>query len=334
MNNIIKFNKAEGPKALELITEDIPKPSQDEVVVQMKTAGLNRSEHMYMSGVYVIAPEFPSKIGTEGAGIIHSLGANVSGFNIGDEVCITPNILPNEYGVLGKYMRIPIEAIILKPKEINFIEAASVWMSLATAYCALISNGGLKKNAGQIVVITGASSAIGVAVIQMAKRYGATVIAISRGNTKDAFLKENGADAIIHTDSEDLTEKILEYTGSKGFDIAIDLVLGTFIEKLANAATQKATIVAGGILSMEVPELPFFPLVMKNLKLTSFHVVFHLFRKPDVFEKAKVEILEGLKNKHYWPVIDKIFTLEQASEAYQYLEASKQKGKIVIQIEK
>ncbi|WP_299223909.1 zinc-dependent alcohol dehydrogenase family protein [uncultured Aquimarina sp.] len=333
MNSVVKFNKAEGPNALALITEDIPTPSQDEVVVQMKATGLNRSEHMYMSGVYVIAPEFPSKIGTEGSGIIHSLGTNVSDFNIGDEVCITPNILPNEYGVLGKYMCIPKEAIVLKPKDINFTEAASVWMSLATAYCALVSNGGLKENTNQTVVITAASSAIGIAVIQMAKRYGAKVIATSRSSSKDAFLKENGANAIIHTDSEDLTEKILEHTNGKGFDIAVDLVLGTFTEKLANAAAQKATIIAGGILSMEVPELPFFPLVMKNLKLTSFHVVFHLFRIPDVFEKAKVEILEGLKNKHYWPVIDKVFTLEQASEAYRYLEASMQKGKVVIQIE-
>lgn len=333
MNSIVKFNKAEGPEALELIIEDIPIPSQDEVIVQMKSTGLNRSEHMYMNGVYVIAPEFPSKIGTEGAGIIHSIGSNVSNLKNGDEVCIIPNILPNEYGVLGKYIIAPKEAIVAKPKEITFNEAASVWMSLSTAYCALVINGGLKDNLNQTVVITAASSAIGVAMIQMSKRFGAKVIATSRGNSKDAFLKENGADIIIHTNTEDLTEKILEHTDNKGFDIAVDLVLGDFTEKLANASAPEATIIVGGILSMEVPEIPFFPIVMKNLKLTSFHVVFHLFRQPEVFKKAHLEILEGLKNKHYTPVIDKVFTLEQATEAYQYLEENNQKGKVVIQID-
>lgn len=332
MNQIVKFNKAEGPGALELLSESIPIPSQDEVVVQMKAAGLNRSEHMFMNGVYVIAPEFPSKIGTEGAGIIHNVGANVTGINIGDEVCITPNILPNAYGVLGKYIIAPKEAIVPKPKEITFNEAASVWMALSTAYCALVVNGGLEKNKKQIVVVTAASSAIGVGTIQMAKRFGATVIATSRNNNKDSFLKKNGADFIIHTNTENLTDKILEFTNSKGFDIAIDLVLGDFTAKLADAAASEATIIAGGLLSMEVPEIPFFPLVMKNLKLTSFHVVFHLFRKPEVFKEASLEILDGLKNKHYWPVIDKVFTMEQATEAYLYLEENNQKGKVVIEI--
>lgn len=333
MNSIVKFNKAEGPEALELLREEIPVPKKNEVVVQMKAAGLNRSEHMYMNGVYVIAPEFPSKIGTEGAGIIHSVGSNVTDLKIGDEVCITPNMLPNEYGVLGNYVVAPKEAIVSKPKEITFNEAASVWMSLSTAYCALVVNGGLKANQNQTVVVTAASSAIGVAVIQMAKRFGARVIATSRGKSKDAFLKQNGADVIIHTDTEDLTEKIMEHTENKGFDIVVDLVLGDFTEKLANAAAPEAIIIAGGILSMEVPEIPFFPIVMKNLKLTSFHVVFHLFRKPEIFKKARLEILDGLKTKQYTPVIDRVFHLEQVTEAYHYLEEGNQKGKVVIQID-
>ncbi len=333
MNTIIKFNKATGPTALEYSNEEISNPSENEVVVEVKATGLNRSEHMYMSGVYIIEPEFPSKIGTEAAGIIYSVGENVIDFKAGDEVCITPNILPNEYGVLGKFIVAPIEAIIHKPKELNFKEAASVWMAFSTAYCALILNGGLKRNANQTVVITAASSAIGAAMVQMAKRYGATVIATSRKDTKDDFLKENGADFIIPTDTESLTEKILEYTNEEGFNVAIDLVLGDFTEELANAASPEATIVAGGLLSMEIPQIPFFPLVMKNLKLTSFHVVFHLFRKPKIFEEAKKEILDGLKNKKYWPVLDKIFTLEQTIQAYQYLESGVQKGKVIIKID-
>ncbi|GAA0873379.1 NAD(P)H-quinone oxidoreductase [Gangjinia marincola] len=333
MNTIIKFNKAEGPESLKSINEAIPIPGQDEVIVQMKAAGLNRSEHMYMSGVYVIQPEFPSKIGTEGAGIIHSVGKNVTDFKIGDKVCVTPNMLPNEYGVLGNYIVAPKEAVVSIPEGLDYTEAASIWMSLSTAYCALVINGGLKENANQKVVVTAASSAIGAAIIQMAKRYGATVIATSRKDTKDDFLKENGADFIIHTDTENLTEKIFEYTNEDGFDIAIDFVLGDFTAELANAAATEATIIAGGLLSMEVPQIPFFPLVMKNLKLTSFHVVFHLFRKPRIFEEAKKEILDGLKNKKYWPVLDKVFMLEQTIQAYQYLKSGVQKGKVIIKID-
>ncbi|MEW7292400.1 zinc-dependent alcohol dehydrogenase family protein [Aquimarina sp. 2304DJ70-9] len=328
----VKFNNAEGPKALEIIKEAIPIPGDNEVVVQMKAAGLNRSEHMYMNGVYVIDPVFPSLIGTEGSGVIHTRGKNVTDFSIGDAVCITPNILPNEYGVIGEYVLIPKEALVPKPQNLSFEESASVWMSLTTAYCGLIMNGGLKNQSGQTVVVTAASAPIGVAAMQMAKKYGATVIATSRTSQKDAFLLENGADYIIHSDQEDISERILAITNSNGFDIALDLVLGSFTGKLALAASQHATIVAGGILSMEIPQLPFFPVVMKNLKIVSFHVVFHLLRNPEAFKKAEKEIFEGLQSNTYRPVIDKIFSLDQVAEAYEYFGTGNQRGKVVITI--
>ncbi|MEL6483789.1 MAG: alcohol dehydrogenase catalytic domain-containing protein, partial [Bacteroidota bacterium] len=163
------FDRADGPGELKLIRRPVPVPNSNEVIVSMKAAGLNRSEYMFLTGTYVFQPVFPSKIGTEGAGIIYSLGDEVSGFEIGDEVCVTPNILPQEYGVMGEYVRVPKDALVHKPKQLSFEEAGSIWMALSTAYCGLVVNGGLKRDHGQTVLISAASSSVGVALIQMAK---------------------------------------------------------------------------------------------------------------------------------------------------------------------
>ncbi|MEO1098334.1 MAG: zinc-dependent alcohol dehydrogenase family protein [Bacteroidota bacterium] len=330
MPKTIFFNKAEGPESLEVVETAIPNPGATEVVVEMKAAGLNRSEYMFLTNTYVFQPSFPSTIGTEGAGIVYDVGSQVTEFKRGDEVCITPNILPQEYGVMGQYVNVPVEALLPKPPELSFDQAASVWMSLSTAYFGLISNGGLKPHFDQTVLVTAASSSLGVAVIQMAKFHGAKVIATSRTSAKKAFLLSMGADHVIATEEEDLQSKVRQFTDGKGFDIGFDMVAGDMIPMLADVAAPHATILLGGLLSLEIPEIPFLPMVMKNLSLRSFHVVLHLLRKPELFEVASKHILEGLRNGHYSAEIDRVFDFPNVADAYAYLANSTQQGKVVV----
>lgn len=326
----VLFNSAEGPQVLEFVDSAIPIPGKKEVIVEMKAAGLNRSEYMFLTGTYVFKPQFPSRIGTEGSGIINAVGAEVKNFKIGDKVCIIPNILPYEYGVMSEYVKVPVEALTPKPEQLTFEQAASVWMAWSTAYFGLVIKGGLKARKRQTVLVSAASSSVGVAVIQMAKRYGAKVIATSRTREKEMFLKKMGADYVIATNDDDLVDCVNEFTSGKGFDIGFDMVAGDMIEKLAEAAAPSGTLLLCGLLSMEVPHIPFLPLVMKNLSIKSFHVVLHLFRDLPILEQAKQHILEGLKDGAYSAQIDKVFPFEKLAEGYTYLANSSQKGKVVI----
>ena len=326
------FNQIGNAEVLELKDHEIPTPKENEVVVKIKSLGLNRAELLFIQGQYIFQPEFPAQVGLEASGIIHSLGQNAGYFQIGQEVCLTPNIMPTQYGYAGEYAVAPIEAVIPKPENVDFQQAAAVWMSYTTAYGGLVLRGGLQEGAKQTVVISAASSSVGLAAIQIAKNHGATVIATTRTGKKRDFLKAQGADFVIATEEEHLAECIHEITKGKGFDIAFDPVAGTFINELGEAAGNESTIVIYGILSMEETPLPLFPLIMKGIRIEAIHLVFHVLQHPKRFTQTRNHILKGLKDGIYTPVIDKTFTLEEVVAAYEYMASNVQKGKILINI--
>ena len=246
MNKVARLNEFAGPSAISIINEEIPVPGPGEVLVKMKTAGLNHVEKMIMYGHFPIRPKLSANIGYEGAGIIEQLGVGVDGFQQGEEVCIIPNMPFDLYGVIGNYSVVPSTSIVAKPPTINWQEASSIWMGYGTAYQGLVNAGGLKKNANQTVLISAASSSVGFPAMQIAKVHGAKVIATSRTLEKEAGLKEMGAEYVVATSDEKWKEQVLEITSGKGFDIAFDPITGPFTTQLADAAGFGATIVSYG----------------------------------------------------------------------------------------
>ena len=184
MTKVVRFNTIGGPEVLEILEEELRSPQENEVLVDIKAAGLNRAEYLYMQGLYLVEPKLPSRIGVEGAGIIEAIGPGVKNFQVGQEVSITPNMSPAEYGVIGEKAIIPIQALAPKSPDTSFEEAAAIWMAFPTAYGGLVEVGGLKPGAAQYVVISAASSSVGIPAIQIAKAHGATVIATSRDFSK------------------------------------------------------------------------------------------------------------------------------------------------------
>ena len=331
MSKIYRLTEIIGTQALKLQDEELPEPKQDEVLVRIYAAGLNRAEWLFARGEYLVQPKIPSRLGVEGAGVIEALGKNVSTYHIGQEVCITPNMQFEKYGVLGEHAVVPVSALIAKPENLSWWEAASIWMAYPTAYGGLIYAGKMKENAGQTVLISAASSSVGLSALQIAKAHNNTVIATSRSLEKEATLKENGADYVVATNDKYWQHQVMEITRGKGFDIAFDPVTGYFTAQLAEVAAPEATIVSYGALSMEETPFPLFPAIVKGLNLNGFHVVYHLFQHPERFQQAKAHILKHLRNGKYKPQIDKVFDLEGAIEAYEYMDSGKQRGKIVIE---
>lgn len=330
MAKIVKLQEIAGPKALKILDESIPQPGVGEVLVKMMTAGLNRAEWLFMYGQYFVDPELPSRIGVEGAGVIEAIGADVTDYKTGQHVCITPNMTFEKFGIIGDYAVVPASALTEKPESLSWEEAAAIWMAYPTAYGALVFAGGLKEGTGQTVLISAASSSVGLPAIQIAKAHGATVIATSRTLEKEATLRAHGADHVVATNDENWPEKVMELTSGKGFDVAFDPITGPFTTQLAEAAATGATIVSYGVLSMADTLLPLFPMMQKGLKFTGFHVVLHLFQHADRLEQTKAHILPRLEDGTYKPKIDKVFNLEQVIEAYEYMDSGQQEGKIIV----
>ena len=130
--------------------------------------------------------KFPAKLGYEAAGEIEAVGPEVEGLAVGDLVGVIPAFSMNQYGVYGELVTVPAYAVVKSPNDFTVEQNAAIWMQYITAYGALIDRAHLQ--AGQTVIITAASSSVGVASVQLAKSIGAQVIAVTRGSSKKDFL--------------------------------------------------------------------------------------------------------------------------------------------------
>lgn len=217
MNRVVRFATPDGPAALDIRQEPIPTPSLAEVCVTIEAAGLNRSEWLYSRSEYLFEPPKDALIGAEATGHVQAIGPDVTGFAVGDAVCILPSFRVDHYGVLAEHALVPATSVIPRPKGLEPLQAAAVWMGFATAYGGLVTYGGLRLGAGQRVLVSAAASSIGIPAIQIAKDHGAHVIATTRSTDKRDQLSEAGADEVVVTDTDGTLDGV-------EFDIAFDPV--------------------------------------------------------------------------------------------------------------
>ena len=332
MTKIAQFDEIGPPANLTIVDRPLPVPKPEEVQVAMKIAGLNRAELMFLNGTYIVQPNLPSMLGIEGAGTVHATGRNVRNVAIGDRVAIVPTFSAEKYGVLGQVVTVPATSVQSIPDDLPFDIAASAFVAYLTAWGGLVHAGGLKADAGQVVLVPAASSSVGIAAIQLAKQHGATVIATTRGREKVDAIKAQGPDHIIVTDEEHLPARVMEITDGEGFDICFDCIAGRFIEVLAEGAGYEAVFVEYGLLSLEETPIPFLATANKALCFKGFHVIHDIITQPDRLNRAMEHVLPRLSDGTYRPVIDSRFALEQVADAHDHMASNAQVGKILITI--
>ena len=212
---IVRFHSIGGPEVLKIEEEAIPEPGKGEALLKVKAIGLNRAEVMFREGKYLELPTLPSKLGYEAAGVVESVGPDVDKRLDRQKASTTPGFLMTNYGVYGSSGAGAGEA---RWRHIRKADAgrgnALIWMQYLTAYGALITNARIGK--GDFVIITAASSSVGIAAIEMVKAEGAISIATTRTSKKKDVLVEVGATQVIATDEEDFLARIKEITGGKG----------------------------------------------------------------------------------------------------------------------
>jgi len=326
---IVRFHQTGGPEVLQLDELALPVPAAGEVRLRVKAIGLNRAESMFRSGQYLWTPVLPAKIGYEASGVIEAVGPGVDPAWNGKTVSTVPAFDVTEYGVYGEIAIVPVSAIAAYPERLSYEEGTSIWMQYLTAYGALVHQGRLAK--GDYVLITAASSSVGLAAIEIAKAEGAISIATTRTGRKKAELLALGADHVIATEEEDLVARVREITGGKGARIVFDPIGGKGLEALAGACAEGGTIFEYGALATEPTPFPLFAALGKQLTIKGY-VLFEITRDPAVFDKAKAYVFEHLAAGHFKPRIDKTFDLKEIVAAHRYLESNAQIGKIVVTV--
>ena len=307
-----------------------PVPKQDEILIKVYAAALNRADLLQKKGSYPSPQGWPEWPGLEVSGIIEDMGENAkskSGMKTGDNVCA---LLGG--GGYAEYVCAPSGMVMRMPQNLSFEEAASLPEAYATCYLNLFHEGHLKQ--GQTVFIPAGASGLASVAIPMAKAVGAKVITSVLSHEKAQKIKNLGADIIINSAKQNVSE-ILEEQEKLGtpVNVAMDCLCGRELGECLTYMAQGGYWVIISTLAGTETNIKLRPVLTKGL-----HIVGSMLRKRSSEEKAA--LLAEMSEK-FWPKLEsgeikpsvyKVLPLENANEAQEILENNENVGKVVLRV--
>ena len=315
-----------GPEVLKAASVPTPKPGPGQVLVKVAAAGVNRPDVAQRMGAYPPPPGHSPLPGLEIAGTVAAAGAGATRWKAGDKVCALVN-----GGGYAEYCIAEETAALPIPGGLDLVQAAAVPETFFTVWNNVFERGALK--AGEWLLVHGGSSGIGTTAIQLAKAFGAKVIATAGSADKCKACLDLGADKAINYRSEDFVAMTKEATGGKGADVILDMVGGEYTDRNLIAAAEDGRIVQIATLGGADVKINIARLMMKRITLTGSTL------RPRTRE-VKAGFARALETK-VWPLIaagkikvvmDSTFPLAQAAEAHRRLESSQHIGKIVLTV--
>ncbi|MEO1251738.1 MAG: NAD(P)H-quinone oxidoreductase [Pseudomonadota bacterium] len=322
--HIIEIEKPGGPEVLRLATRPTPKPAANEVLLRIRAAGVNRPEVLQRRGLYPPPPGATDIPGLEAAGEIAALGADVSGWRVGDAVCA---LLPG--GGYGEFAVVDAGSVLPIPDGLSMIEAAALPETTFTVWANVFDDAKLKE--GETLLVHGGTSGIGATAIAFAKAFGARVFATAGSDEKKAACLKLGADAAYHYGDEKWEEAI---AAAGGCDVVLDMTGGDFVLRNLACLNPGGRHVSIAFLRGAEATINIFEIMRKRLRLSG-----STMKARDPAEKAR---LAGDIKTHVWPrlaagdarpVINEIFALKDAAKAHERMEAGAHIGKIVLKID-
>lgn len=313
-------------KKLKLIDKPIPNCSPHEVLIKVKSIGVNRPDILQKKGLYPPPKNASPILGLEASGLVEKVGNKIKNIKIGEKVCaLTPG------GAYAEKVIVPASHCFPIPDNFSFPEAASLPESYMTVWANLIELGKIRRN--QTLLIHGGSSGIGIAAIQLAKWRGLKVFTTVRNKEKMDFCKLVGADLSIIYKNEDFMESILNITSGKGVNVILDMVGGEYTNRNLSCLAKNGKLIQIAFLNGKNVNIDLFSIIKKKLCITG-----STMRSRTDDDKERLALL--LK-KHLWPEMNKgkikpyiykQFKFEQVNEAHDLMETSTHCGKIILNI--
>ncbi|WP_210496767.1 NAD(P)H-quinone oxidoreductase [Microvirga antarctica] len=323
MRAIIADGKG-GPEVLKLVQRPVPTPAEGEILVKIEAAGINRPDVVQRQGSYPPPPGAPDILGLELAGTVVALGSAVTAFALGERVmALVPGGGYADYAVVHETNALAI------PQGLSMVEAGAIPETYFTVWTNVFQRGRLQ--AGETFLVHGGTSGIGTTAIQLAKAFGATVIATAGSAQKCAACQDLGADLAIDYRSEDFVAAVKTFTGGRGANLILDMVGGPYIARNYEAAALEGRIVQIAFLQGSKVEMDFGRMLLKRLTHTG-----STLRARSVAEKAMIardlsgKVLPLLAAGRVKPLIDSVFPLEEVAKAHARMDGGAHIGKIVL----
>ena len=325
----IVINEFGGPNVFQAMQVRRPEVRAGHVLIRVAASSVNPHDYNVRKGFAPpdIAPEFPAILHGDVAGIIEEVGEGVTAFHPGDAVYACAGGVRGTSGALAEYMLADADLVALKPQSLSMAQAAALPLATLTAWEGLVDRAQIQ--AGQMVLVHGATGGVGHLAIQLAKARGAHVFATTSTAEKAQVARTLGADVAIEYRTQPVAEYVAEYTGGKGFDIVFDSVGGANFAQSVEAAA-----IHGTVISL-VPNatLDLSSLLFQGLSLHTVFMYIPLLHGIGRAAHGRIltELAKLVDEGKVRPLIDEhTFALRDVAAAHQFLESGRALGKVVL----
>lgn len=325
MTGIIIDGKG-GPEVLKARTLPLPQPAAGQILIRVQAAGVNRPDIAQRVGAYPPPPGHSPLPGLEVAGTVAVVGPGVTRWKVGDHVCALVN-----GGGYAAFCIAEDTATLPVPAGLDIMAAGALPETAFTVWNNVFERGGL--TAGEWFLVHGGTSGIGTTAIQLAKAFGAKVMATAGSPEKCKACLDLGADVAVNYRTDDFVKVAKEATGGRGINVTLDMVGGDYTDRNIVAAAEDGRVVQIATLGGAEAKINVARLMMKRVTLTGSTL------RPRTRE-VKAGFARALETK-VWPlivagqvkvVIDRTYRLAEAGQAHARMETSQHIGKIVLKV--
>ncbi|PLR95310.1 quinone oxidoreductase family protein [Bacillus sp. T33-2] len=312
-----------GPEVLKMVELERPVPTGHQVLIEIHAIGANYADTARREGQYVVPTPLPFVPGAEVAGVIIGVGEAVKNVNPGTRVATLI-----ESGGYAQYVLADSRGLILLPEQLDFEFAVALPLQGLSAYHSLKTMGRLDE--GESVLIHAAAGGVGTLAVQLAKLFGAgKVIATASSVEKLSLAKEMGADVLVNYTEDGWEEKVLEATGGKGVNVALEMVGGDVFYKTLKCLAAFGRLVIYGVASGE--QSRFYPssLMARNQSVIGFFLP-QIMKNPKLIQSSLEEMLNYLSEGQLKLTIGGVYPLDQAADVHRLLQSRKTKGKLIL----
>jgi NADPH:quinone reductase len=321
----IEISVPGGPDVLRLVERPVPTPGDGEVLVRVTAAGVNRPDIMQRMGKYPPPSGVTDIPGLELSGEI--VDSRRSGaFTAGDVVCALV-----AGGAYAEYCAVPIEQCLPVPRGVSLAHAAAIPETYFTVWTNLFDRGRLRE--GETVLVHGGTSGIGTTAIQLARAFGATVIATAGSDEKCNACRSLGAHAAINYNAADFVTEVRAATGGRGVDVVLDIVGGDYLPRNLECLRMDGRLVQIGLIGGSRTSLDLRRVLQNRLTITG-----STLRPRSASEKGAIarelhqRVWPLLERGDVTPIVQAEFPFERAADAHRELEAGRVIGKVVLRV--
>ena len=315
----VRVDEFGGPEVLRLEEVPDPKPGSGEVVVRVRAAGVNPVDAYLRTGTYAMKPALPYTPGSDAAGIVESVGADVGRVKPGDRV-YTTGTLSGAYAERAVCKESQVDPL---PENVSFSQGAGVWIPYATAYRGLFFRAHALP--GEVILVHGASGGVGIAALQMARAAGMTVIGTAGTEKGRSLVLEQGAHHVLDHRAPGYLDRLMELTGGRGVDVILEMLANINLAKDLDVLAQGGRVVVIG--NRGTIEINPRAAMARNASILGMTLA---ATPPQELNSIHAALAAGLDTGTMWPVVGREFPLAEATRAHVALMEPGAHGKIVL----